>query len=205
MHFLVIRGSVAIHPSYLRVSSLSGMRNLLARGINTPSAHNLVFRSSSPWVELTHPSHGPRACLARKAIGRPIKRPIECFCAPTQGWPGASRDCLSRPRLVSGESEQRIPFEVGLRRVGTTSPVWGWSRASRNCISHPRLASGKSELHLPSEVCLERVGTASPIQGWPRASWNRVSMLRRTRGISISHKPRSSSQFFRVIGLRLQK
>jgi hypothetical protein len=56
------------------------------------------------------------------------------------GWPRASQNSVSRPRLALGELEQCLSSKVGLERVGTASPVRGWHRASRNCISRPRLA-----------------------------------------------------------------
>jgi hypothetical protein len=39
------------------------------------------------------------------------------------GWPWASKNCISRSRLASGETKQCLPSEVGLGRDGTASPV----------------------------------------------------------------------------------
>jgi hypothetical protein len=59
--------------------------------------------------------------------------------SPARGWPRASRDYVSRPRLAS--------------RAVT--------------VSRPRLASGESRLCLPPEVGLKRAMTASHARGWP--------------------------------------
>jgi hypothetical protein len=98
--------------------------------------------------------------ISRDALGRVRTTSL------ARDWSRASRDCgrsrasrdyVSRPRLVSGESELHLSFEVGLGRVGAMSPVLGWSRASQNCVSRPRLVSG-------------RIETKSPTRGWSRAS-----------------------------------
>jgi hypothetical protein len=161
---------VDLHPSYLRVSSTSGMCNLPTQGINAPSVHNSAVQSSSPWVELIQPCCGSRACLARKVIGKPIKCPMERFCTPIRGMPWASRDCISRPRLASGESWLHLPLKVGLGRVVTTSPAQSWPRASQNSVSCLRLASGESEQCLPFEVGHGWARTVSPIWCWPQVS-----------------------------------
>jgi hypothetical protein len=99
------------------------MLNLPARSTSAPSAHDLVVQSSPPWVELIQLGCGLRACLARQTIGRPIKRPMERFCAPARGWPRVSRKSVSRPEVASGEMEWCLPPKVGLGRYGTESPV----------------------------------------------------------------------------------
>lgn len=81
--------------------------------------------------------------------------------APVRGWPQARRNCVFRPRLVSGEMELRIlsraglmekelhlPSDVGLERDRTASLTQSWPRARRNSISHPRLISDETEHHL---------------------------------------------------------
>jgi hypothetical protein len=87
-----------------------------------------------------------------------------------RGWPQTSRDCISCPGSVSGESWLRLPLEVGLRWVVTASPTHSRPRVSHNCISRPRLASVEAWLCLPLVVGLERVVIVSPARGWPRAS-----------------------------------
>jgi hypothetical protein len=40
-----------------------------------------------------------------------------------EGWPRASRDCLSCPRMAPGESLLPVPPVDGLRRVVTACPT----------------------------------------------------------------------------------
>jgi hypothetical protein len=111
-----------------------------------------------------------------------------------RGWSRASRNCASRPRLVSSESELRLLPNVGLGRVVTAgglgrgmnaSPVRGWSRASHDCemsrashdcISRSGLASGESWLRslMPCPVCQVGVGILKPkIEPEPEPNPNR--------------------------------
>jgi hypothetical protein len=149
------------------------------------------------------------AWLSRQVIGRPIKRPMECFCVLVWGQPWASRDCISRPRFASSELWLLPLPRDGFRQVVIASPAWGWSRARRNnvscpslalgemklCLSsevwpwarrnhtsHPKLPSSKTELHLPPRAGLKQDETASPIWGWPRARQNCISRPRLASG-----------------------
>jgi hypothetical protein len=79
-----------------------------------------------------------------------------------RGWPRASRDCVSRPWVASGESWLHLPPGVGFGWAVTVSPARGWPWARCDCISRPRLASGEWWLRLPPEVGLGRVVTTSP-------------------------------------------
>jgi hypothetical protein len=54
-----------------------------------------------------------------------------------QGWPQMSCDCVSRPRLASGESWLHLPPGVGLGRVVTASPARGWPWERHDCVSRP--------------------------------------------------------------------
>jgi hypothetical protein len=45
--------------------------------------------------------------------------------SPARGWPGASRESVSRSVLASGEAWLRLPPKVGLGRVVTASPTRG--------------------------------------------------------------------------------
>jgi hypothetical protein len=82
--------------------------------------------------------------------------------SPIRSWPRASRECVSRPRLASDETELHLPAEVGLGRDGTTSP-------------RLELASSETELCLLSgmRVTVEtsmmrslRPGLTAPIRQW---------------------------------------
>jgi hypothetical protein len=122
------------------------------------SAHDSIVWSSPRRVDLIQLGCGLRACLSRQVI----KRPMEHLCTPARGQPQASRDCISRPRLASGELLLLLPPRAGLGQDGTTSPVRGWPRARPNCISCSRLASGEIEMCILSEVGLGRDETTSP-------------------------------------------
>jgi hypothetical protein len=119
-----------------------------------------------------------RACRARHVIGRPIKWPMKHFCAPARDRPWASLDCISRPRLASGESCLLLPPRAGFGQVMTASLNQRWLRVSHDYISRPELASGELRLHLPHRAGFKRVTTASPAQSWLRVSRDCISRPR---------------------------
>jgi hypothetical protein len=145
---MLIRSSVALHLSYLRVSSSSGMLNLLAE------VSALLLRITLSYDIRLLGSSSSSLVVAREhtLLGK------------------SSRGPSSGPWSVSA-----LPPEVSLGRVATAFPARGWPRASCDCFYHAELASGESKHRLPprassdeseqclsSEVDLGRVGMASP-------------------------------------------
>jgi hypothetical protein len=94
-----------------------------------------------------------------------------------------SHDCISRPRLASGEMKLRLPPRASLGRDRTTCPVRGWPLARQNCISHRELASTETELCLPPRAAgVGRDIISSPAQSWPRVRRICISHLELTLG-----------------------
>jgi hypothetical protein len=102
--FLFIRSLVVLHPSYLQVlvlwvrsTSLPEVSVLLLHMTRSSDLHLHGSSSSSLVAARGH------ALLGKSS--RPIKRPTECFCAPTRDQSRVSRDCISHPRLASSETD----------------------------------------------------------------------------------------------------
>jgi hypothetical protein len=87
-----------------------------------PSKIEAILRIEPPKSRKGAQRLASRLASLNRFISRSIERNLPFF-EVLKSAEVVSQNCLSRPRLASGELKQCLPSEVGLRRVETVSPI----------------------------------------------------------------------------------